>query len=144
MQRWIIPIKNSSIIPDERTRDAFIRAAFANITEVHGPHAELAEALHKRQQKQPIVAHIGDILLQFVDRFEPLIKYSANQWDSRYAMERERSVNPSFENFVKVRNADLKASLTYVSYMTVCELYRQRKHILPLCVCQLMDIYHDQ
>lgn len=116
-QKWILPIRNSNIIPDERKRDAFIRAAFANVMEVHVPHAELTEAFHQRQQEHPVVPHIGDILLQFVDRFDPLIKYSANQWDSRYAMEHERSVNPEFEKFVNVRASRTARTLYQQSNM---------------------------
>ncbi|KAK9460756.1 CNH domain-containing protein [Lipomyces oligophaga] len=96
---WIIPLRRSNIIPDHR-REKFVRTVFSNIMEVHSVNSRLADALTKRQQQAPIVRQIGDILLEHVPRFQPFIKYGANQLYGKHEFEREKSTNPLFAQFV--------------------------------------------
>jgi hypothetical protein len=96
---WIKPLRNSNIIPEIR-RDKFIRVVFSFAMEVHFVNVKLAEALTKRQQQAPVVRQIGDLFLEYVPRFDPFIRYGANQLYGKYEFEREKSQNPAFAKFV--------------------------------------------
>lgn len=96
---WIKPLRNSSIIPEAR-REKFIRTVFSHIMEVHSVNVKLAEALTKRQQLAPVVRQIGDVFLEHVPKFEPFIRYGANQLMGKYEFEREKSTNQAFAKFV--------------------------------------------
>lgn len=96
---WIKPLRNSNVIPEAR-RERFIRAVFSHIMEVHSVNVKLAEALTKRQQLAPVVRQIGDVFLEHVPKFEPFIRYGANQLMGKYEFEREKSTNPAFAKFV--------------------------------------------
>lgn len=101
---WMKPLRSSnplhpSPIPEQR-REKFIRIVFSNCMDVHAVNSKLAEALTRRQQESPVVRNVGDIFLNFVPRFDPFIKYGANQLLGKYEFERERSTNPPFSRFV--------------------------------------------
>ena len=96
---WIKPLRVSNIIPENR-REKFIRSVFGLILDVHAVNVKLAEALTKRQQQAPIVRQVGDIMLEHIPKFEPFIRYGAQQVYSKYEFEREKSVNPAFAKFV--------------------------------------------
>ncbi|KAL9103191.1 MAG: hypothetical protein Q9163_001757 [Psora crenata] len=101
---WMRPLRsnnpaNPSPIP-ERHRERFVRTVFSNCMEVHAVNSKMAEALTRRQQENPVVRNVGDIFLEWVPRFEPFIKYGANQLWGKYEFERERASNPLFQRFV--------------------------------------------
>ena len=101
---WMRPLRstnpsNPSPI-SERHRERFVRTVFSNCMEVHQVNSKMAEALTRRQQENPVVRNVGDIFLEFVPRFEPFIKYGANQLWGKYEFERERASNPVFQKFV--------------------------------------------
>ena len=100
---WMKPLRsllsNYSPIPEQR-REKFIRVVFSNCMEVHGVNSKLADALTRRQQENPVVRNVGDIFLSFVPRFEPFIRYGANQLYGKYEFEKEKSTNPAFSRFV--------------------------------------------
>lgn len=101
---WMKPLRstnpaNPSPIPEHR-REKFIRTVFSNCMEVHAVNSRLAEVLTRRQQENPVVKNVGDIFLSFVPRFDPFIKYGANQLYGKYEFERERQSNPAFSKFV--------------------------------------------
>ncbi|KAG8525800.1 uncharacterized protein KY384_000560 [Bacidia gigantensis] len=101
---WMRPLRstnpsNPSPVP-ERHRERFVRTVFSNCMEVHAVNAKLAEALTRRQQDNPVVRNIGDVFVEFVPRFDPFIKYGANQLWGKYEFERERAHNPAFQKFV--------------------------------------------
>ena len=101
---WMRPLRstnpsNPSPIP-ERHRERFVRTVFSNCMEVHAVNARMAEALTRRQQENPVVRNVGDIFLDFVSRFDPFIKYGANQLWGKYEFEKERAGNPAFQRFV--------------------------------------------
>ena len=101
---WMKPLRSSnpmhlSPIPEQR-REKFVRVVFSNCMEVHAVNSKMAEALTRRQQESPVVRNVGDIFLSFVPRFDPFIKYGANQLFGKYEFERERSANPPFSRFV--------------------------------------------
>ena len=87
------------IIPAAR-RDRFIRTVFGNILDVHNVNSRLAEALTRRQQSSAVVHHIGDIFLEWIPKFEPFIRYGANQLWGKYEFEKEKSSNPTFARWV--------------------------------------------
>ena len=101
---WMRPLRstspsNPSPIP-ERHRERFVRTVFSNCMEVHAINSRMAEALTRRQQENPVVRNVGDIFLDFVSRFDPFIKYGANQLWGKYEFEKERAGNPAFQRFV--------------------------------------------
>ena len=92
------PISPSPI--PERHRERFVRTVFSNCMEVHSVNSKMAEALTRRQQEGPVVRNVGDIFLEWVPRFDPFIKYGANQLYGKYEFEKERASNPVFQRFV--------------------------------------------
>lgn len=101
---WMKPLRsnnpNYSPIPEQR-REKFIRTVFSNCMEVHAVNSRMADALTRRQQENPVVRNVGDIFLTYVPRFEPFIKYGANQLYGKYEFEKERSTNAAFARFVE-------------------------------------------
>lgn len=102
---WIRPLrsagnKNISPIPEHR-REKFIRTVFGNCLDVLAVNGGLAEALNARQKESHVVKTVGDIFLQHVPRFDPFIKYGANQLYGKYEFEKEKASNPDFARFVE-------------------------------------------
>ncbi|EWC44553.1 hypothetical protein DRE_06725 [Drechslerella stenobrocha 248] len=102
---WMKPLRSGapniqSPIPDYR-REKFIRTVFSNVLEVHSVNSRLAEALTRRQQGNAVIHNIGDIFLEYVEHFDPFIKYGANQLHGKYEFEKEKASNPAFARFVE-------------------------------------------
>lgn len=100
---WLKPLRSvnpqkPSPIPEHR-REKFLRTVFANCSDVYAVNSRMAEALTRRQQQDPVVRNVGDIMLEFVPRFGPFIKYGSNQMFGKYEYEREKSSNPAFAKF---------------------------------------------
>jgi hypothetical protein len=87
------------IIPAAR-RDKFVRTVFGNILDVHSVNSRLAEALTRRQQSSAVVTQVGDIYMEWIPKFEPFIRYGANQLWGKHEFEREKAANPSFARWV--------------------------------------------
>lgn len=102
---WMRPLRsanNSSLSPiPEHRREKFIRTVFSNCLEVLSVNSRLSEALNARQKESHVVRTIGDIFLQYVPRFDPFIKYGANQLYGKYEFEKEKASNPAFAKFVE-------------------------------------------
>ncbi|KAK5656198.1 hypothetical protein OQA88_4959 [Cercophora sp. LCS_1] len=103
---WILPLRGKingmSSIPPQR-RERVVRNIFSNIVDhpsIHAVSSRFAKALTERQQKSPVVQHIGDIFLEFVPQFEPFIYYGAKQLEGKFEFENERSINKDFAKFV--------------------------------------------
>ncbi|KAL8716398.1 MAG: hypothetical protein Q9220_000305 [cf. Caloplaca sp. 1 TL-2023] len=101
---WMKPLRsanpaNPSPIPEQR-REKFVRTVFSNCMEVHAVNSRLADSLTRRQQENPIVHNVGDLFVGFVPRFEPFVKYGANQLWGKYEFETERASNLAFSRFV--------------------------------------------
>ncbi|EMR10036.1 hypothetical protein PNEG_01790 [Pneumocystis murina B123] len=97
---WIKPLRCGNLIPEYR-KEKFILAVFSNILDIHAVNSRLAEALTKRQQQHNVIYRIGDIFLEFVPRFDPFIRYGANQLHGKYEFEKEKRENPVFSKFVE-------------------------------------------
>lgn len=101
---WMNPLKsknpaNPSPIPEHR-REKFIRTVFSNCLDVLAVNSKLAARLNERQEKNPVCHNVGDIFLEFIPRFDPFIKYGANQLYGKYEFEKERASNAAFSKFV--------------------------------------------
>ncbi len=101
---WMRPLRAAnpnmaSPIPDHR-REKFIRTVFGNCLEVLAVNSKFAESLSARQKENPVVREIGDVFLTWVPKFDPFIKYGANQMYGKYEFEREKGNNPAFSRFV--------------------------------------------
>jgi hypothetical protein len=102
---WMRPLRaagnaTTSPIPEHR-REKFIRTVFGNCLEVLKVNSALSEALNARQKESHVVHRVGDIFLQHAPRFDPFIKYGANQLYGKYEFEKEKSSNPAFAKFVE-------------------------------------------
>lgn len=102
---WMRPLRASgttthSPIPEHR-REKFIRTVFGNCLEVLKVNSGLCEALNTRQKESQVVKTVGDIFRQHVPRFDPFIKYGANQLYGKYEFEKEKASNPGFAKFVE-------------------------------------------
>ncbi|RAK70924.1 putative Rho guanyl nucleotide exchange factor (Rom2) [Aspergillus fijiensis CBS 313.89] len=102
---WMRPLRaagnaTTSPIPEHR-REKFIRTVFGNCLEVLKVNGGLCEALNARQKESHVVKTVGDIFLQHVPRFDPFIKYGANQLYGKYEFEKEKASNPAFARFVE-------------------------------------------
>jgi hypothetical protein len=98
---WMIPLRAPGIqapVPEHR-REKFIRTVFSNIMEVHTVNQKFSEALTSRQRENPVVRNVGDIFLAYVPKFDPFIKYGANQLYGKYEFEKEKAQNPKFALF---------------------------------------------
>jgi hypothetical protein len=102
---WMRPLRsagNTSLSPiPEHRREKFIRTVFGNCLEVLKVNSGLCEALNSRQKENHVVRTVGDIFLQHVPRFDPFIKYGANQLYGKYEFEKEKASNPAFARFVE-------------------------------------------
>jgi hypothetical protein len=102
---WMRPLRsagNTSLSPiPEHRREKFIRTVFGNVLEVLKVNSGLCEALNARQKESHVVRNVGDIFLQHVPRFDPFIKYGANQLYGKYEFEKEKASNPAFARFVE-------------------------------------------
>lgn len=98
---WIQPLRKQNIIPAER-REQFIHAVFCNIMELHAVNARFLAALETRQKENPVVLHIGDIILDFLMDIEPYLQYGARQHEAKFVLDNERMYNPSFASFAQV------------------------------------------
>ncbi len=100
---WVVPLRmKASPIPPTR-RERVVRTIFSNIVDhpsIHGVSSRFAKAVTDRQQKNPIVQHVGDIFLEFAPQFEPFILYGSKQLEGKFEFENERSINPNFGKFV--------------------------------------------
>lgn len=103
---WMRPLRtttgnsNPSPIPEHR-REKFIRTVFGNCLEVLKVNSGLCESLNTRQKENHVVKRIGDIFLMHAPRFDPFIRYGANQLYGRYEFEKEKAANPPFAKFVE-------------------------------------------
>lgn len=95
---WIKPLRRLNIIPDQR-REKFIATVFLNVLDIYSVNIKFAEALTKRQQLNPVVHEIADIVLEFAHRFDPFIIYGGAQLYGKAVFERERVSNPAFAKF---------------------------------------------
>ncbi|KAI9244297.1 hypothetical protein BDA99DRAFT_448523 [Phascolomyces articulosus] len=99
-QMWIQPLRKKDIIPLER-RETFIDKVFCNIMTIHELNYRFLSALRARQKENPIVAQIGDVVLDFVVQLEPFLLYGARQHEAKYMVDTERSINPKFAAFAE-------------------------------------------
>ncbi|KAK4216603.1 CNH domain-containing protein [Rhypophila decipiens] len=103
---WILPLRGKingmSPIPPQR-RERVVKAIFSNIIDhpsIHAVSSRFAKSLTERQQKSPVVEHVGDIFLEFVPQFEPFILYGSKQLEGKFEFENEKSINKDFSRFV--------------------------------------------
>ncbi|KAI7868800.1 hypothetical protein BDF14DRAFT_1880777 [Spinellus fusiger] len=99
-EMWIQPLMTSSII-EASIRSAFVRKVFSNILTIRDINAQLVTVMRTRQKEQPVISHIGDLLLEFIADFEPFIKYGTRQHEAKFELEHERIINPEFERFAQ-------------------------------------------
>lgn len=82
--------------------DEFIEDVFLNYKEILELNKRLLEEMRVRQEEQPLVERIGDILLSHVIGFEAAYKrYIPRIALSEFAYKKEEAQNPKFAQFLK-------------------------------------------
>ncbi|KAI7850157.1 hypothetical protein BDC45DRAFT_519118 [Circinella umbellata] len=99
-QMWIQPLRKKNIIPVER-KEEFIEKVFCNIMAIHEVNLRFLSALRVRQKENPMVAQIGDVVLDFVVELEPFLLYGARQHEAKYIVDTERVMNSKFATFAE-------------------------------------------
>ncbi|KAI8142369.1 hypothetical protein BJV82DRAFT_516682 [Fennellomyces sp. T-0311] len=97
---WIKPLRRKDIISADR-REKFINKVFCNIMTIHEVNLRFLSALRARQSEGPIVAQIGDVVLDFVVNLEPFLLYGSRQHEAKYMVDMERATNPKFRSFAE-------------------------------------------
>ena len=90
------------VIPDEGERDRFIHEVFYNVASIREINAQLLRELQRRQEEQPVVERVGDVILPFLTKFEPFVWYAGHQPYSKYFLDMEVASNPQLDAFLKV------------------------------------------
>ncbi|KAG8740547.1 RHO1 GDP-GTP exchange protein 2 [Ceratobasidium sp. 414] len=98
---WMAPLKTDEVIPPGR-RMNFVQQVFWNIEDIIDVNTRLRDLLSKRQKAYPIVETIGDIFLELVPHFTPLVQYGKRQLYGKYEFEKEKASNPTFAVFVEM------------------------------------------
>ncbi|CDH56451.1 rho guanyl nucleotide exchange factor [Lichtheimia corymbifera JMRC:FSU:9682] len=102
---WIQPLREQDIIPASR-RETFINKVFCNIMAIHQVNHRFLSALRVLQEENPIVAQIGDVVLDFVMQLEPFLLYGARQHEAKYMLDQERVNNKKFAVFAEETERD--------------------------------------
>ncbi|KAF9398103.1 RHO1 GDP-GTP exchange protein 2 [Mortierella sp. AD011] len=98
---FIKPLRSGDIIESEKVEE-FIEDVFLNYKEIHDLNKKLLEQLRVRQEEQPLVEKIGDILLTHVIGFEEAYsKYIPRIALSEFISKKEEARNPKYAQFLK-------------------------------------------
>ncbi|GAA5806628.1 CNH domain-containing protein [Helicostylum pulchrum] len=117
-EQWIEPLldEDCQVAGD---RPGFVTAIFWNMMEVLEVNSTLSQNLINRQTENNVISQIGDIMLAHVPNFKPFVRYGSHQIIGKYALETERSNNPSFAKFVtKTERLPQSRKLELNGYLT--------------------------
>ncbi|KAG0237768.1 RHO1 GDP-GTP exchange protein 2 [Mortierella sp. GBA43] len=97
---FIKPLRAGGIVDDDKVEE-FIEDVFLNHTEIIALNKRLLEALRERQEENPVVERIGDILLSHIIGFEDAYRrYIPRIVLSEFSYKKEKSQNPRFAQFL--------------------------------------------
>ncbi|KAF9273584.1 RHO1 GDP-GTP exchange protein 2 [Mortierella alpina] len=97
---YIMPLRGGEIVDPVKV-EALIENTFLNYKEILELNKKLLEAMRTRQQEQPVVESIGDILLSHVVEFEQAYtRYIPRIALSEFTCKREEEQNPKFAQFL--------------------------------------------
>ncbi|KAG0303192.1 RHO1 GDP-GTP exchange protein 2 [Dissophora globulifera] len=97
---FIMPLRASNIVHPERLEE-FIEGVFMNYKELLALNKQLLADLRVRQEEQPLVESIGDILLAHIARFEQAYtSYISRLTISQFMCKREEARNPKLARFL--------------------------------------------
>ncbi|KAI1296262.1 RHO1 GDP-GTP exchange protein 2 [Mortierella claussenii] len=98
---FITPLRAGDIIAADKV-ESFIEDVFLNYKEIMDLNRRLLEDLRARQEEQPLVERIGDILLAHVVGFEEAYtRYIPRIALSEFTYKREERQNPKFAQFLQ-------------------------------------------
>lgn len=98
---FIIPLLAGDIVDPERRED-MIENIFLNFREIIELNKKMLADLRRRQEEQPLVEGIGDILLSHIAGFESAYtRYIQRIALSEFTYKREEVQNPKFAQFLK-------------------------------------------
>ncbi|KAG0291633.1 RHO1 GDP-GTP exchange protein 2, partial [Dissophora globulifera] len=98
---FITPLRNSDIVDIEK-REELIEDVFLNFREILELNKRLLADLRVRQEQQPLVESIGDVLLAHIAGFESAYtRYIPRIAISEFTYKREEAHNPKFAQFLK-------------------------------------------
>ncbi|KAF9204689.1 RHO1 GDP-GTP exchange protein 2 [Haplosporangium sp. Z 27] len=97
---FINPLRSGDIIESERLEE-FIEDVFLNYKDILEKNKRLLEQLRIRQEEQPMVETIGDVLLAHVVEFEDAyLKYIPRISISEFISKKEEARNPKYAQFL--------------------------------------------
>ncbi|KAF9109928.1 RHO1 GDP-GTP exchange protein 2 [Mortierella sp. AM989] len=98
---FITPLRTNKIVDSQRM-EALIENIFLNFQEILALNRSLLTDLRLRQEQQPLVESIGDILLAHIAGFEQAyLRYIPRIALSEYTYKKEEEENPRFAQFLK-------------------------------------------
>ncbi|KAF9570825.1 RHO1 GDP-GTP exchange protein 2 [Mortierella alpina] len=99
---FITPLRAGDIIPDPVKREQLIEDVFLNFQEILDLNRKLLKDLRARQEEQPLVESIGDIILAHILGFEQAYtRYIPRITISEFSYKKEEARNPKFSQFLK-------------------------------------------
>ncbi|KAK9766704.1 RHO1 GDP-GTP exchange protein 2, variant 2 [Basidiobolus ranarum] len=97
---FIEPLRASRIFHSEKV-DRFVQDVFSNYQDLQQLHTEILSAFRERRGVKPIVEMIGDVMVQFSERFEPYIQFGIGSVNSACILKYERSHSSALESFLE-------------------------------------------
>ncbi|KAG0201531.1 RHO1 GDP-GTP exchange protein 2 [Mortierella sp. GBA30] len=99
---FIAPLRARDILPDPELREQLIEDVFLNFQEILELNRKLLKDLRIRQEEQPLVESIGDVILAHIAGFEQAyIRYIPRITLSEFSYKKEEARNPKFAQFLK-------------------------------------------
>ncbi|KAK9722371.1 RHO1 GDP-GTP exchange protein 2 [Basidiobolus ranarum] len=97
---FIEPLRSSRVFNSDKT-DRFVQDVFMNYQDLQQLHEEVLAAFKEHQSVKPIVEIIGDVVVQFIERFEPYILFSKGSVNSGRVLKNERAHSSGLESFLE-------------------------------------------
>ncbi|ORY04421.1 hypothetical protein K493DRAFT_333927, partial [Basidiobolus meristosporus CBS 931.73] len=104
---FIEPLRASRVFGSDKAEN-FIQDVFVNYRELQQIHEEIIAILKERQSLNAIIEMIGDIIVQFVERFEPYVHFSTGSVNSGRVLKNERAQSSALDGFLEDLKLDDK------------------------------------
>ncbi|ORX88753.1 Dbl homology domain-containing protein, partial [Basidiobolus meristosporus CBS 931.73] len=97
---FIEPLHAARVFNCDKTEN-FVQDVFVNYRELQQIHEETIAILKERQSMNAIIEIIGDVILQFIERFEPYVLFSTGSVNSGRVLKNERAHSSALDGFLE-------------------------------------------